>query len=319
MVNRQIRPVNRKRAGDPRARTAAGVLAQAAARLRRSGVDSPEPDARLLLAQALGITRARLLAELSQPVPTAKQRVFRRLLERRSRREPLQYLLGHEAFAELDLRVGPGVLIPRPETELLLAEALRRCQPQAGDWLADLGTGSGNLALALARRFTRAQVVGVDISPAALRWARLNRRRLGAPNLRLLRGQAPEAIPQKLRGGFALVVANPPYIPTGQLAGLQAEVRFEPRRALDGGPDGLAGVRLAARAAARLLKPGGVLAVEIGIGQARAAKNILCAAGFSSLEALPDWQGIPRIVSGLFVPSPDRPNLGKTPPARNAR
>jgi release factor glutamine methyltransferase len=300
MVNPPSRPVNRKRKPGDRDRLAAAELAAAAARLRSAGVEAPAREAEVLLAWVLGMSRARLLAERSHwrpgPGPAAR---FRRLVARRARREPLQYLTGEVAFADLDLRVGPGALIPRPETELVLAEAVRRATPLDPTAIADLGTGSGALALALAKRFPRATVFGTDLSRAALRWARVNRRRLRVHNLRLLAGSAAAPLPRACQGRLTLVVSNPPYIRRRELRGLPPEVRREPRLALDGGPDGLAGLRTMSADAFRWLAPGGVFVCELGIGQAGAARRLLTRLGFLDLEVLEDWNRIGRVISGL--------------------
>lgn len=299
MVNPRFRSVNRKTGTDNGAPDVVRALSAATTRLRAAGVDTAEREAELLLARVLGMSRARLLAERAhRRLGSGPRERFRRWVALRQRRVPLQYLTGEASFADLTLRVGPGVLIPRPETELLLAEAVRRAAALDPHGIADLGTGSGALALALALRFPRAQVFGTDLSPAALRWARLNRRRLHAHNLRLLSGSAADPLPKAWQGRLALVVSNPPYVRRGELRTLQPEVRHEPRSALDGGPDGLAVLRTMAAAAVRWLAPGGVFACELGIGQAAAVRCLLSRLGFVAIEVLEDWNRIGRVATG---------------------
>lgn len=276
----------------------ADLIAPAARDLKSAGLEAPLRQAQDLLAGVLKMSRVEILTARDLKVTPRQARLFRLWIQKRRQRVPLQYLLGWEAFADLRLRVGPGVLIPRPETELLLQEAVRRCPQEDARWLADLGTGSGNLALALAGRYPRALVFGVDISPRALQWARRNRRRCGFSNLRFLQGNADHPIPRKYHGCFSLVVSNPPYIPTRDVAHLQPEVRFEPRLALDGGEKGTDMIRHMARAAARLLHSRGIYACEIGIHQSRETQNMFAQEGFTDIQTLADWQGIPRIVSG---------------------
>lgn len=277
------------------------LLAWAAGQFKACGIDSPQRQAQELLRHILGISRVRLLAEPGLKINAGIRGRFQDLVHKRRERIPLQYILGHEDFMGLRLRVGSGVLIPRPETELLAAEACRVGQAMKSVRLiADLGTGSGNLALKLAARFPKALIYGVDASSRALYWARRNRRRLKTGRVRLLHGDAELAIPRSRYGEFSLVVSNPPYIPRSDIPGLQPEVRYEPRAALDGGPDGLSGIRRMLKAAARLLHNQGALVCEIGRGQAGAVKKMFEKNGFVGITVMPDWQNIPRIVSGKW-------------------
>ena len=277
------------------------LLIWAAEQFRAGGIDAPQRQAQELLMHILGISRIRLLAEPGLKMSAGIQKCFKDLVHKRLARIPLQYILGHEDFMGIRLRVGPGVLIPRPETELLVAEACRVCQAMKSlRLIADLGTGSGNLALSLAFRFPKALIYGVDSSPRALYWARLNRRRLKTGRVRLLCGDAELPIPKSRYGEFSLVVSNPPYILRSDIPDLQPEVRYEPRSALDGGPDGLSGIRRILKAAVRLLHHQGALVCEIGMGQALAVKKLFKKNGFIDIEVTPDWQNIPRIVSGKW-------------------
>lgn len=271
-------------------------------RLAAAGVEHPEREAEMVLAQCLRWPRAKVLAERQfRPGRQARQ-CWRRLLGQRLRRVPWQYLAGGELFAGRWFRIGPGVLIPRPETELLLAEARRLAAAAPAGFIADLGTGSGILALSLGAELPQARVVATEISARALHFARLNRRRLGLSNVRCYLGDADRPVPARLAGRFFLVVSNPPYIRRSELAGLQPEVRHEPRQALDGGPDGLRQVEHLAAAAHRLLHPGGHFLCEIGAGQKRRVFGILRRIGFARLTCLADWQQIPRVVMAEKIP-----------------
>ncbi len=273
-------------------------LSAAAQHLAQAGIDNAEREAQELLAQALKWDRCRVLTSREMLVAGKDQRRFWALIQRRAQREPLQYLLGTEFFCGNEFRVGPGVLIPRPETELLVAEALRYASADI-EAIADLGTGSGILALTLAQRYPQAVVYGVDISEKALRWARLNKRRLKCANCRLLLGTADQPIPKKYVGKFALVVSNPPYIPNADLKTLQPEVLEEPRLALIGGKQGTEIIEHMLKAAARLLRFQGIFVCEIGIHQAPEVRQLFTDHGFDQVREITDWQNIPRIVSGV--------------------
>lgn len=275
--------------------------------LKSFNIESSDRTAQELLCRLLHLERAGLLADSERVLTQATLARFQRAVRKRARHVPLQYLTGREWFCDREFKVGPGVLIPRPETELLVQTALERSARTRREvrLLADLGTGSGILALTLAGKFSRAQAWGTDLSGPALRWARRNAHHLHARRVHWRRGEADGPIPRRLRGKFDLVVSNPPYIPTGELERLQPEVRFEPRPALDGGPDGLSGVRVMVEAAGRLLQPGGLAVMEIGLGQGEEVRRIFEAGGFLRFEVLPDWNAIPRIVSGVL--ERDRP------------
>jgi len=246
---------------------------------RRAGIEEAVREADLLLAWLLGCDRAGLILAGERQVAPAQLALLEQLVRRRAGREPLAYLLGEWEFWSLSFRVGPAVLIPRPETELLVEEALkfaRESLPLSGTInILDLGTGSGVLAVVLARELPRAEVVAVDRSPAALAIARCNARRHGVENqvswlaadwLSAFSPQAPQ---------FDLVVSNPPYVEAAALASLAPEVRdFEPRQALDGGEAGLREIITLAREIPPHLRPGGRLLVEIGWDQEAAVREL---------------------------------------------
>ena len=259
--------------------------------LGRKGVDSPRLQAELLLAHLLKQPRMRLYLEFERVLTPAEVEAFRALIQRRGKREPLQHIIGSTSFCGLEIAVSRDVLVPRPETELLAERGwtflnqlstLRSSQTGDGSTpsaqpsiVLDFGTGSGCLSIALAFKCPAAEVYAVDISPEALGLARENAARHGvAERIRFLQGDGFAAVPEEAR--FDLVISNPPYIPSGDIASLQPEVRdYDPHLALDGGADGLDYGRRLAVEAARFLKPGGRVMLELGDGQAETLRAIL--------------------------------------------
>lgn len=270
------------------------VLQWTAGYLKDKGVDNGRLDAELLLAEVLGLDRVGLYLNYDRPLQADELAAYRQLVGRRSRREPLQYILGRAEFWSLPFKVGPAVLIPRPDTEILVEEALRRVR--ADGTILDVGTGSGAVAVALASELSAARLVGIDVSEAALEVAAENARYNGvAERVDLLQADLA-CLPA---GPFDLIVANPPYIPNAELAGLMPEVRdHEPALALAGGDDGLDCYRLLAGQAASRLQPGGWLLAEVGIGQAAAVQEIFAAAELQEGFCRNDLNGIPRVVGG---------------------
>lgn len=267
------------------------ALAAAIARLQAAGVDSPRLDAELLLAEATGSDRTAVVAQTIEPSSEQLEQ-FEQLVARREAREPLAYIVGRKGFRRIELAVDPRVLIPRPETELLVAVA--KVDRPCG--ILDVATGSGAVALALADELPDATIAAADISEDALAVARTNAERLGvAGRVSFHRSDLLDQI----SGTFDAIVANLPYVTTAELAELQPEIaRFEPTLALAGGEDGLDLVRrLAADAPARL-KPAGLLALEIGAGQAEETERILRENGFVRTEIHNDLAGHGRVVSG---------------------
>jgi release factor glutamine methyltransferase len=271
------------------ARTAAAsardALAAATDALAAAGVDSPRLDAELLLAEATGVDRARLAAEPQTPVEPAAGRRFGQMVRRRALREPVAYILGRKGFREIELAVDPRVLIPRPETELLVEVAVEL----ASRTVLDVGTGSGAVALAVAHELPGSEVTATDTSSAALDLARENARRLGLDGrVRFVAGSPP-------RERFDLVLANLPYVREDEWAGLAPEItEFEPREALVSGPDGLDAIR------SLLDEPPECAAItlEVGAGQAGAVSEMVSGAGFQSVETRRDLSGIDRVVVG---------------------
>ncbi|EPR38746.1 Protein-(glutamine-N5) methyltransferase, release factor-specific [Desulfovibrio sp. X2] len=280
--------------------TVRSVLAKAEAWLAEKGVDGPRLSAQLLLARALEKDRLAMLLDADKPLAETELAPFRALIRRRAAGEPVAYILGEKEFYGLPFAVGPEVLVPRPETEGIV-EAVREAFPTGGSGegplrFADLGTGSGCLAVSLASLLPDASGLAVDASQAALGLAASNAARNGVSGrLAFLRadfGRLP--LPD---GCCDLVVSNPPYVTCAEYAELSHEVAdFEPRLALVSGEDGLDAVRALLPEAARLLRPGGLLLVEIGCRQGEAACSLTREAGFREVGVLRDLAGLQRIV-----------------------
>ena len=258
------------------------------------GLDAPRLDAELLLAATLGLDRVGLYVNFERPLQADELAAYRERVRRRAGREPLAYILGQAEFWSLPLKVTPEVLIPRPETELLVEEALPRLSGR--QQVLDVGTGSGALAIALAHERQELLVTAIDVSPAALAVAADNARSNGvAERIRFAQHDLGLLPP----GPFDLIVANPPYVPSGELAALMPEVRdFEPQLALDGGVDGLDAYRALARQAGVVLTAAGWLLVEVGSGQAPAVQELFAGAGLKEIFVSRDLAGIERVVGG---------------------
>lgn len=276
----------------PAAASLAELLAWGAARL--AGSPTPRLDAQLLLGQVTGLGRAALLVHGQRPLEDPAQRArYRALVERRARGEPLAYLTGEREFWSFTVEVTPETLVPRPETELLVELALVLGPPGPAR-VADLGTGSGAVALALARERPAWQVVASDIAPATLAVARANARRLGLDAVAWLQGHWGAAL---AAAAFDLVVSNPPYVAEADPA-LAGALAFEPRRALASGPEGLDALRALAAGLPRCLRPGGWLLLEHGAGQGAAVREALAAAGLTDIETARDLAGLERVSRG---------------------
>ncbi len=278
---------------------AAGVRVDAARRAVSRAVaaashDTPDLDARRLIGHALGRDHAGLAADTARALTSAEADAILALALRRLRREPVARIIGMKEFWSLPLALSPDTLVPRPETETFVEAALDvlRGNRMGALRIADFGTGSGAILLALLHELPKAFGIGTDVSHDALRTARANAARLG------LAGRAGFVacdFGAALRGGFDCIVSNPPYIRSMDIAGLEAEVRdFDPRRALDGGPDGFAAYRQIAAQARALLKPNGHLIVELGAGQNEPVAALMAAAGLTVTTARPDLNGVAR-------------------------
>ncbi len=278
--------------------TVGRLIPWAAEYLGGHGVEAPRLSGELLLAQVLGCTRLELYLRFEQPLGAEELAAFKALILRRRNREPVAYILGRREFYGLEFLVGPGVLVPRPETEHLVEEALARLQGLEAPKVLDLCTGSGAVALALASERPDALVTACDISPEALTWARRNAQNLGLQGrVRWLLGDLWEPVAAG-SGFFDLITANPPYVTTAEMAELPPEVRgFEPALALAGGEDGLEVVRSIIAGAGAHLRPLGWLLLELGAGQAAPARRLALDCGaFSEASLVPDLAGIERVL-----------------------
>ncbi len=280
--------------------TYGALVQEGTALLMKAGIANAAQEVRWLLDGALGLSGLQLQLERDRSVPAEHRDRALALLTRRADGEPLQYLLGTQEFCGLDFEVGPAVLIPRPETELLVREVRAMTGREAAPLIADIGTGSGCIAVAVAHALPEATVYATDLSVDALDVARRNAsRHVVTERVRFWEGDLLSPLAGLgLEGRLTAVVSNPPYIPTGDLPGLQREVRREPRLALDGGPDGLTYYRRLLREAAPYLAPGGTLVLEVGQGQAesvcRMAEEL---GGYGVNSVRRDEAGIDRVVS----------------------
>ena len=256
-----------------------------------AGVDSAGTDARILLAHAMGVSREDLIAATRQP-SAEEAALFESFVARRVVREPVAYIRGSREFWSLDFKVGPGVLVPRPETETLIEQALAAIPDRtAALSIVDLGAGSGALLVAALKEFSNARGTGFERSPEAFAYAEANLARHGLA----ARGRIIAADWNTADGRFDLILSNPPYIPSADIEGLDPEVRlFEPRAALDGGMDGLDAHRALARLLPRLLKPGGMGLLELGLGQAEQVEPLF--QGLTVVRVAPDLTGISRVL-----------------------
>lgn len=264
----------------------------------KGGVDAPRLTAEILLAHALSCDRVRLYLDFDKPLGAPELAAFRELVRRRAAGEPTAWLTGRRAFLAHEFRVTPDVLVPRPETELV-AEAAIAALPEGGA-LLDLCTGTGCIAISAALARPGARVVATELSPAALAVARENAAALGA-SVELVEGDLDAGVPPGER--FDVVVSNPPYVPSGEIAGLSREVRREPRIALDGGVDGLDVLRRIVSCAPSRLRRDGLLLVEIHESHAGTLRALCLAAGFASAEVQSDLAGLPRWVVARLPPA----------------
>ena len=273
----------------------------ARSRLDAAGVPGPVIDARVLVEAACGVTRADIVGDPYREIGPEEAARLDDYLERRIRREPVSHILGRRGFWNIMLGVSPGVLTPRPETEVIVDHALRLFPEGRPLRILDLGVGSGAILLAILAERPAARGLGVDVSEEALAVARDNAASLGlAGRVALLRGDWTAGLAE---ADFDLVVSNPPYIATGVIETLDPEVRvYEPRLALDGGADGLDAYRRLAPEILRVLKPGGRFLVEIGYDQRTAVETLFREAGAVEVETLQDLSTHDRVVAGAKKP-----------------
>lgn len=275
-----------------------------ARRFRDVGIDTPDLDARILVGHALGLDHTALVRAGERRLKAAEIARIEALAGRRLGREPVARITGTKEFWGLPLQITPDVLVPRPETETVVAEALaavdRTGARSRALRIADLGVGSGAILIALLVELPNASAIGTDRYPAALARARENARRLGvAPRAAFVACDFGAAVAP----GCDLIVTNPPYIRTDEIAELEPDVRkFDPLGAIDGGPDGLAAYRVIAVHARHILAPGAHLIAEIGKGQGDAVAALFATAGFGRIRIVPDLAGIPRAVVAVRNP-----------------
>jgi len=281
------------------------LIRAAAQMLEARGVGSAMLDAEILMAEAAGVSRAQVLAETRSDSAALSPRVVARFGEyvaRRAAREPLAYIIGRKEFFSLDFEVNRSVLIPRPETETLVAAALEFISGQPEARVLDMGTGSGAIAIAIAANAPGMRIVATDISKESLEVAHRNAERCGvASRIEFRHGDCWAALDGGVPMRFDLVVSNPPYVEDATLDALAPEIReHEPRRALTGGPDGLDFYRRILGRAAKFIRPGGELMVEVGAGQAASVIDMCREAGCTGAVAIRDLAGIERVVRAVI-------------------
>lgn len=267
---------------------------------QKKGIESARLDAEVLLAHALGVQRVMLYARYDQPLKKEELEKIRALVSRRAKGEPVAYVVGEREFWSLPFIVSPAVLIPRPDTEVLVEVALEHLKGVEAPYVCDVGTGSGCIAVALAKELPASRLVAIDRSPAALEVARANaQRHVPGDRIELLEGDLLEGLGD--RGPFHAIVANLPYVPEGDHTALMKDVRdHEPHDALFGGPDGLELVRRLVARAGRHLVPGGALILEGGHDQLGKMAAILSEAGFEAPSVRRDYAGHERVVAARW-------------------
>jgi release factor glutamine methyltransferase len=270
-------------------------------RLKDAGIDQPSIDARLMLEVAAGVTRTEIVTDPYRELTAEQTATLDGFLDRRARREPVSHIIGRKGFWKILLQVNKNVLTPRPETEVIVDEVLKAFPENMPFSMLDLGVGSGTILLAVLAERPAAKGLGVDASSEALAVARDNAANLDLNNrAALMHGDWTAGLAD---ASFDLVVSNPPYIPSAVIETLEPEVRdHEPRLALDGGADGLEAYRLLAPEILRVLKPGGMFAVEIGYDQSKAVEGLFNAAGAQGVRTVKDLSTHDRVVTGVKNP-----------------
>lgn len=294
------------------------LLSKLTKRLREAGIPEPRLEAQLLLSLVTHRPRAFVAAGLVSSLLPEEEEALERLVQARERRMPLAYLRGTQEFYGLSFRVTQATLIPRPETELLVERGIAFLKQNPHSLFLDVGTGSGCIAITLLTHLPNAFGIASDISAQALAIAHYNATQMGVlSRLLLVRAHLLSGFkPHR----FELIVSNPPYIPSAEVPTLQPEVReHEPLEALDGGSDGLYFHRMLIEQARELLRPGGMLLLEVALGQASHVKDLLAANGYTAIEVMRDLASIERAVSGLYFPTAQTSSpSGTTVPAHRS-
>jgi len=265
---------------------------------KKFNIEWPHLEAEILLSHALALPRIQLYVQFERVLKDDELAKYKALILRRSKREPIAYITGHQPFMSLDLEVNSSVLIPRPETEKLVEVAIEAAKGIEKPLIADIGVGSGAIAVSLAKHLPQAELIGTDSSVEALEVVKKNADKTGVSDrCKFLSGDLFAPL-DGYKGKFDIVVSNPPYIKTGEIDKLQPEIKFEPRGALDGGEDGLKFYRIISAQAAEYIKSGGFLILEVGMGQAQdVVKLIEGTKRFQSSKIIKDLSGIDRVVT----------------------
>ena len=272
-----------------------GAIQEGAQRLAEAAVTEPRREAGSLLAHVLGRDRSFIISHADDPLTAEQSEALQVLVERRTAGEPLQYIIAQQEFFKLDFEVTPDVLIPRPETELIVETSLELLQIDPEPYFADIGTGSGCIAISMLYELPEARALATDVSKAALRVALRNAERHKVSNrLALLESDCFSNL--DANESFALITSNPPYVSADELKSVQREVRFEPRAALAAGSDGLSVIRRLVSGARPFLRAGGYLVFEIGFGQSEAVEQLIDLDVWELTGLRPDLQGIARAV-----------------------
>ena len=274
-------------------RSISSAIREGTQRLHEAVIAEPRREAASLLAHVLGRDQSFIIAHADEPLTEEQSEALQLLVERRANGEPLQYITARQEFFKLDFEVTPDVLIPRPETELIVEVALELLQNSPDAYFADIGTGSGCIAISLLHELPAARAIGMDISRAALRVARRNaERHTVIDRLVLLESDGLSVL--DVNESFSLIASNPPYVSEDELKRVQREVSFEPPAALAGGPDGLSVIRRLLTDVPRFLRAGGYFVFEIGFGQSEAVEKLVDRRVWKLLEIREDLQRIPR-------------------------
>lgn len=269
------------------------AVLEGAQRLQNAAVAEPRREAGSLLAHVIGRDRSFVIAHADDALTVEGHVAFRSLIERRAAGEPLQYITGHQEFFKLDFEVTPDVLIPRPETELTVEASLELLQNDSEPYFADIGTGSGCIAISMLHELWAARAIATDVSPPALRVAQRNAARHGVVDrLELIESDCFSAL--DVRGPFSLITSNPPYVSDDELKSVQREVSYEPRAALAAGSDGLSVIRRLLRETRPFLRSGGHFVFEVGFEQSEAVEHLIDRRVWKLLEIRTDLQRIPR-------------------------